>query len=347
MSNKADNSPVTVSESSSSRVRFGNIEIDSLNVQAAVAVAIAVFVGLVGLLQFSGGTLTGTSFPEEVNLYTVSSGEEMIDLLKQNGLWDIDGNDGVSPLVFAAYPSNINNLSIDVKKKIFFHTLLPAALVVLGEVKKEKDAFHSILARFPNGHQSLTFSDDYGVWGRGLTVSEIEFVLSLVRKYRSNRASELVSRINLVPLSMIMAQAAIESSWGTSRFAREGNNLFGIWTWGEKGMVPEGRDDGLSHKVAAYDSILDSVSAYVLTLNRLPAYRSFRNIRSNTMNSIELAEGLIYYSQRRDRYVWEVKDFIRYNKLDQYDSCFLAERPLVLKNVENVRLTSRRGKKAA
>ena len=347
MTTNTDNSTTTVSGAGSSSIRFGNVEIDSLNVQATVAVVIFAFISLVGLLQFSGGPTGGNSYSESVNLYTVSTGEEMIDLLKQNGLWEIEEEEGVSPLVFAAYPSNISELNISVKKKVFFHTLLPAALVALNEVKKEKEVFTSLLASFPNGYQELTFSDDYGVWGRELTVSEIEFVLTLVRKYRSNRAVELEKRINQVPISMIMAQAAIESSWGTSRFAREGNNLFGIWTWGEKGMVPGGRDNGMSHKVAAYDSILDSVRAYVLTLNRLPAYRTFRDIRSKTMNSTELADGLIYYSQRRDLYVLEVKNFIRYNKLDSYDNYFLAERTLVLKNGENIRLTSRRDEEAA
>ncbi len=347
MNKNSDKRPATISESDSSLIRFGDIGIDPLNVQAAVAVMISVFIIIIGILQFSSGPVIGNSYDESYNLYTVSSGEDMIDLLKQNGLWDIDGKDGVSPLVFATYPSNINEFNIGVKKKVFFHTLLPAALIALKEVKDEKEAFLSILAKFPDGYENLTFTDDYGVWGRKLAVSEIEYIMTLIRKYRSNRAPELAKRIDLVPLSMIMAQAAIESSWGTSRFAREGNNLFGIWTWGEKGMVPGGRDVGMSHKVASYDSILDSVRAYILTLNRLPAYRSFRDIRSNTMNSIKLAEGLIFYSQRRDRYVWEVKDFIRYNKLDQYDNCFLAQRPLVLENVEDIRLTSRRGKDSA
>ena len=346
MSNKAETNPITAPASGSSRMRFGNIEIDPLNVQAAVAVVMVFFIGLVGLLKFTGDNQSAGAYPDVVNLYTVSSGADMVDLLKQNGLWEIDHADGVSPLVFAAFPGNINEFNTSVKKKVFLHTVLPAALVALNEVKEEKEVFDAILTRFPGGYQNLTFGDDYGFWGRVLTVSEIEFVLTMVRKYRTNRAAELLKRIDLVPLSMIMAQAAIESSWGTSRFAREGNNLFGIWTWGDRGIVPSGRDAGLRHKVAAYDSILDSVRAYILTLNRLPAYRSFRDIRSTTMNSQELAEGLIYYSQRRDRYVWEVKDLIRYNKLDRYDNCFLVERPLVLENVENIRFTSRKGKRS-
>lgn len=84
-------------------------------------------------------------------------------------------------------------------------------------------------------------------------------------------------------------------------------------------MVPNGRDDGKTHKVASYDSILASLKAYLSMINRLPAYRNFRNLRRKTMNSIKLAEGLRYYSERRDEYVWEIQNIIRHNDLRRYD----------------------------
>ena len=328
------------------RMFFGNLEIDLLNVKALLAVTIIVIIVVIStLLTFKNST----RFPEDIYadnaaLFKVSTCEEMIGLLKKNDLWDIDNRGAVSPLLFASYPDNIDAFTISVKKRVFFHGLLPVPLTALDEILKEKNVFHAILTKFPEGYRKLTFSDDYGSWGRFLTVDEIEFITMLTRKYRTNLATEMVKRIDLIPLSMIMAQGAIESSWATSRFAKEGNNLFGIWTWSEKGIVPGNRDEGTNHKVAIYDSILDSIRAYILTLNRLPAYRSFREIRKQTMNPLKLADGLLYYSQRRDVYVWEIKDFIKYNNLRQYDKCFLVDKPVQYKDIKVLKLTMRREK---
>jgi Bax protein len=330
MSNNENHSRISIPASGQvkDRIRFGSLEIDGLNVQAFMGVFVVSMIVLVGVFAFRGNQAAHGRFVQDPSHFKVSSAEEMIDLLKENELWELEDNGAVSPLLFSSYPANINEFNISDKKRLFFHSLLPVALVALNEVRDEKLALQAILAKFTDDYKNLVFSDDYGVWGRVLTRNEIEFVMDLTRKYRSNRAVELARRVDLVPLSMVMAQAAIESSWGTSRFAREGNNLFGIWTWGEKGIVPNGRDDGKNHKVAIYNSILDSVRAYVLNLNRLPAYSKFRNIRRTTMNPLKLVDGLLYYSQRREQYVWEVKDLIQYNKLNQYDSCYLAERPV-------------------
>ena len=116
----------------------------------------------------------------------------------------------------------------------------------------------------------------------------------------------------------------MESSWGASRFASEANNLFGMWTWGGKGIVPSQRDAGKTHKIAMYDSILDSVRAYILTINRGTAYTQLRQIRNTTLNPIQLAEGLTNYSERREYYVSEIKQIIEFNKLCGYDKFKLA-----------------------
>jgi Bax protein len=128
----------------------------------------------------------------------------------------------------------------------------------------------------------------------------------------------------VVPVSLILGQGAIESSWGCSRFTRAGNNLFGIWTWGERGIVPANRDEGKNHKIKIYDTILDSVRNYVLTLNRLGAYRHLRELRRDSNDSMELAQGLLYYSERRDAYVEDVRRIISSNNLQRYDTISLA-----------------------
>lgn len=323
---------------------FGNLEVDRLNVQTLMAVTMVLVIGLIVtlLLYKDNRPFSEDIYAGNATVFEVSSGEEMISLLKENDLWErADDSWAVSPLLFSSYPDNIDEFAISVKKRVFFHGLLPVALTALNEVSREKRRLQLILSKIPGGYRKVVFSDDYAVWGRFLSADEIAFIMKLKRKYRTGLATEMVKRVDLVPLSMILAQGAIESSWATSRFAKEGNNLFGIWTWGEQGMIPGDRADDESHKVAMYDSILDSVRAYILTLNRLPAYRSFREIRKTSMNPLKLAEGLLNYSERRDIYVWEVKDFIQQNKLRQYDKCFLVDKPIEYKEIKFLKFTMR------
>ena len=131
-------------------------------------------------------------------------------------------------------------------------------------------------------------------------------------------AYELELRIDFVPVSLVVVQAAKESGWGTSRFAREGNNLFGEWCYRKGcGMVPSQRRAGARHEVRVFDSVEDSVIAYMHNINTGRAYGALRELRAQsrrdgaTANGLKLADGLIFYSQRRQAYVDEVKAMIR------------------------------------
>ena len=128
---------------------------------------------------------------------------------------------------------------------------------------------------------------------------------------------QLLRRLDTVPPRMALAQAAIESGWGTSRFALEGNSLFGQWTWAKgSGLTPSERDDGESHAVKAFHTLRSSVRAYLLNLNANPAYAEFRALRAQLRNQGRpadahiLAAGLRKYSQRGSAYVQEVRDII-------------------------------------
>ncbi len=311
-------------------ISFGDREVDGLNVQAYLALGLLLVLALLVLLRFDNNLTNPPnvpSYPVPQPVIRVESSEELINLLKENGLWEINGKTAVPPLILSTFPDNIDGLDIDTKKKVFLNSLLPAALVALAEVNLEKQTLHKILSKLPGGYQNLELSKDFGTWGRVLNMEEIDYLLFLTSKYRTTRALKLVNRVDGVPLSLLLGQAAIESSWGSSRFAREGNNLFGIWTWGEKGLIPYDREDGMTHKVAMYDSILDSVRAYLTMLNRLSPYSRFREIRRQSNNPQLLAEGLILYSERGDSYVGELQNFIESNDLHRYDDCYLLSEP--------------------
>lgn len=136
----------------------------------------------------------------------------------------------------------------------------------------------------------------------------------------------LLARLDVVPPSLALAQAANESAWGTSRFARTAYNYYGQWCF-EKGcgVVPKSRDTGKSHEVARFDSPEESVEAYMQNLNSHPAYAQLRQIRKNLRQSdqpitgVALAAGLERYSERGHEYIKELRSMIRYNELGAYD----------------------------
>lgn len=137
--------------------------------------------------------------------------------------------------------------------------------------------------------------------------------------------AQLQRKINTIPASLVLAQAANESAWGTSRFARKGNNFFGQWCFSKGcGIVPEGRNDGASHEVADFKTPLASVKSYIKNLNRHSTYKLLRDLRQQAINDGEvptgeaLANGLIGYSERREEYVKEIQQMIRYNKLSRF-----------------------------
>ncbi|MFO7528168.1 MAG: glucosaminidase domain-containing protein [Marinobacter sp.] len=139
----------------------------------------------------------------------------------------------------------------------------------------------------------------------------------------------LKKRLDVIPPSLVLAQAANESAWGTSRFARQGNNLFGQWCFSKGcGLVPKSRVEGASHEVAKFASPYRSVRAYIQNLNRHKTYQTLRDVRmqdrraDNPLSGLEMAEGLLGYSERGEEYVKEIRSIIHYNNLGFYDEDF-------------------------
>lgn len=155
----------------------------------------------------------------------------------------------------------------------------------------------------------------------------------------SELLASLQERLQPVPASLALAQAALESAWGTSRFAREGNNLFGQWCFTPGcGLVPLARGSDADHEVTKFDSVYDSVVAYLLNLNTHSAYAELRALRSqliesdyadgNVATGVQLAAGLESYSAIGADYVTEIRRLIKRNQLQQ----FSLTQPLPLAN---------------
>ena len=143
-------------------------------------------------------------------------------------------------------------------------------------------------------------------------------------------------RVDAVPASLALAQAASESGWGTSRFASLGNSLFGQWTWG-KGLKPAEQRAGThgDHRIAAFDTTGEAAYAYALNLNTQGAYRDLRLKRADLrrhnqrISGSVLAETLLKYSERGQAYVDDLKALIRQNRLDDADDAYLRDMAVI------------------
>jgi len=224
---------------------------------------------------------------------------------------------GVPPFVLGALPEDIDRIPrIAEKKKIFFLSLLPMVLMVNEEILLQRRELEAILAQHDEG--------------RPLKPDQHKRLKELVQQYRIRRdplsnqvaRERLLKRIDVIPPSMVLAQAANESGWGTSRFARQGNNLFGEWSFSiGSGLIPKQRPVGETYEVRRFPTLFDSVRSYMRNINTHWAYQPLRNQRALRraeglpLRGLDLAQGLKPYSIRGEAYVEEIRTIIRQNSL--------------------------------
>ncbi len=190
------------------------------------------------------------------------------------------------------------------KKRQFFDTLRPIVIAENARIAARRAEILAARDAGENGADIAELAEDYAL-----------------EDWSGTEWNRLLARVDTVPLSLVLAQAANESSWGQSRFAQEGNNLFGEWCFREGcGIVPEQRSAGKSHEVAAFDSVNASVRSYLHNLNTGRAYAALRKLRQQARAAGEapkamvLASGLARYSERGLAYVHEIKAMIRSNR---------------------------------
>lgn len=170
--------------------------------------------------------------------------------------------------------------------------------------------------------------------GQNLALDQRHLLEQLTQRYKLKKSltdpkdqiGELMIRVDEIPVSMVLAQAAIESAWGTSRFATQANNYFGQWCFSKGcGVVPKQRTSGAIHEVRRFDNTEQALSAYFININTHYAYAEFRSLRAllrQTHRPLQgelLISGLQNYSQRGEAYVEELRNIILSNKLNQLD----------------------------
>lgn len=195
------------------------------------------------------------------------------------------------------------------KKKAFFGFMKPFVV----EVNTEILALRQFVLKFdPNNSKP----------------AEQKKLIALAKKYRVKDTEDLaavkdrlINRVDIIPVDLVLMQAANESGWGTSRFALEANNLFGQWCFRKGcGVIPSGRPAGKTYEVRKFKTPADSIRSYFHNLNTGHAYKDLRQLRrknreiNESLDPYLIAEGLLPYSTRREAYVEEIQHMLRINK---------------------------------
>ena len=216
----------------------------------------------------------------------------------------------VKPIYFTQFPKDLDELSnTRLKKETFIKIVLPLVVAENERILADRKKLKAILKKKQT-------SDLEKQW---LRQKLLEY------KVKKGNMDELVERVDIIPTSIALAQAAKESGWGTSRFALEGNAIFGQWTWSGNGIAPLDRESNKNHKILKFPILRASVKAYQNNLNTHKSYSNFRNKRmtmrekSKSIKGLELTETLKNYAQTGSEYTKILNQIIIQNRLTDFE----------------------------
>jgi len=239
-------------------------------------------------------------------------------------LKDVRKSKLVKPITLSLLPEEMKMIESSTKKKnLFIKIILPLILDENNRIKLDRRKLFSILNKNKN------------------TNSEKKWLNLKFKQYGvvKNDLSTLKIRMDEIPVSLAIAQAAKETGWGTSRFAIEGNALFGQWTWSGEGIKPAAADNDTSHKIMKFKILKSSVRAYQRNLNTHSSYKEFRmaraELRDNKMelDSLILANYIDKYAETGKEYVKILKQIIKQNNLKDFDDVKLLPSSKKLKSL--------------
>jgi len=237
---------------------------------------------------------------------------------------DIRKNKLVKPVALDSFPREIKMIENTKKRKEFFiQIVLPLILQENNNIRLDRKRLFSIINKSNNTNIEKKWLNkkykQYGVPSRDLSILKV--------------------RMDEVPVSLALAQAAKETGWGTSRFAQEGNALFGQWTWSGEGLKPKESDENEGHKVMKFNVLQASVRAYQRNLNTHRTYKDFRLARAqlrdagDELDSIILSKYLDKYAETGDQYVKILQKIIKQNDLKDFDNAKLLPSSLELESL--------------
>ena len=251
----------------------------------------------------------------EINLvrYTTSEIDSLFKEVNYN-LKDVRDTKLIKPIDIGLLPNEIKNIGNTKKRKdMFIKIVLPLIVKENNKIRVDRKRLFTILSKNSNSDIEKKWLDkkykQYGV--------------------RKNDLSTLKIRMDEIPVSLAIAQAAKETGWGTSRFALKGNALFGQWTWSGEGLKPKNADEGKDHKVMKFHSLQLSVRAYLRNLNTHSTYKNLRKVRTDLRNqnkpldSLILSKHLDKYAETGSQYIEVLQKIIEQNNLKDFDEARL------------------------
>ena len=237
--------------------------------------------------------------------------------------------------LFADLGYDLQGVRAGQKVKPIYLTKLPKDLKTLGDTKKKRELFIKIVLPLILAENKQITEDRkklFKILGKNFnTAGERVWLNRRFKQYKieDHDVAKLKMRMDIIPVSIALAQAANESGWGTSRFALEGNALFGQWTWSKKGITPKNKDPNQSHKILQFQILKASVKAYKNNLNTHNAYQEFREARAQLRQEdkqiigLYLTKYLKRYSAIGEKYVAILEDIIERNSLTDFDKANL------------------------
>ena len=224
-------------------------------------------------------------------------------------------------VIFSSLPEDFLDIeSIKLKKNLFIKTILPIVFLENEKVLEERNQILQWWTETEGGEIDRDF------WP--------EWLNRIVEKYafEGENIGNLLMSVDIVPISLALSQPAIESGWGTSRYARDGNAIFGQYTYDDElGILPKERADGKKYLVRKFSNISESTASYIKNLNTHSAYIKFREVRKKLrmngerMDGNLLAEELINYSERKDLYIQDIKEMIKANDFGKFDDLYTSK----------------------
>ncbi len=217
----------------------------------------------------------------------------------------------VMPVLYQMAP-NLSDMDYKERMQKFIDMMLPSVLMAREKIIQQRYKVLEKNALVRSGKASAQDS---------LYLEEMK------KMFKTKRVSDVIQRLHPHPVSIVLAQAAIESGWGTSRFFREANNIFGIWSYNsnEKRIKAGGSRGQTNVYLRKYDSLFESIYDYYLTIAKVSAYKEFREARLHTDNPYRLIWHLSRYSEKRYEYVRSLRNVIEFNDLHSYDDYTLAK----------------------
>jgi len=230
----------------------------------------------------------------------------------------------VKPIALTLLPAEIKMIeNVKKRKEFFIQIVLPLILEENKNIKLDRKRLFSIINKSNNSNTEKKWLDkkyrQYGIPSRDLSI--------------------LKRRMDIVPVSLAIAQAAKETGWGTSRFAQQGNALFGQWTWSGEGLKPKDAEKNEGHKVMKFNVLQASVRAYQRNINTHSSYEDFRLARAKLrdlgepLDSMILSEHLDKYAETGNEYVKVLQKIIEQNNLKDFDDAKLLPSSIELESL--------------